>query len=168
VQPNCCRPDTNAAMRACASTSSAVMAISTPMRRTFSDCCATAASGQVAVEPAITFMKSRRLIASPEAQDKASCGINVAHWKGSRRGQPMSALGQKQTYAAHQPLSALPLKADMCGATRDGRFGPIADIAASFNHVVGNRDHARWNGEVERLSGFEINHKFVRARLHNR
>src|SRR5262245_64993811 len=68
-------------MRACASTSSAVMAISTPMRRIFSDCCATAASGQVAVEPAITFMKSRRLIASPEAQDKASCGIKVAHWK---------------------------------------------------------------------------------------
>jgi hypothetical protein len=25
-------------------------------------------------------------------------------------------------------MSALPLKADMCGATRDVRFGPIADI----------------------------------------
>src|SRR5262249_17778998 len=41
---------------------------------------------------------------------------------------PMSALGQKQTYAAHQPMSALPLKADMCGATKDVRFGPKADI----------------------------------------
>src|SRR5262249_46662785 len=27
------------------------------------------------------------------------------------------------------PMSALPPKADMCGATRDVRFGPIADIA---------------------------------------
>ena len=46
----------------------------------------------------------------------------------------MSALGQKQTYAVHQPnresgfphkvMSALPPKADMCGATRNVRFGP--------------------------------------------
>jgi hypothetical protein len=42
----------------------------------------------------------------------------------------MSALGQKQTYAAQNGMSALPLKADMCGATRDVRFGPIADIAS--------------------------------------
>jgi hypothetical protein len=26
-------------------------------------------------------------------------------------------LGQKQTFAVHQPMSALPPKADMCGAT---------------------------------------------------
>src|SRR5262245_8287205 len=53
----------------------------------------------------------------------------------------MSALGQKQTFAPHQPMSALPqkrqqkrfpqkamsalpLKADMCGATEDVRYGP--------------------------------------------
>jgi hypothetical protein len=40
----------------------------------------------------------------------------------------MSALGQKQTYAAQKVMSALPPKADMCGATRDVRFVPIADI----------------------------------------
>ena len=39
----------------------------------------------------------------------------------------MSALGQKQTFAAHKPMSALPPKADMCGATRDVRFVPKAD-----------------------------------------
>jgi hypothetical protein len=60
----------------------------------------------------------------------------------------MSALGQKQTYAAQkkaqkamsalpnsdrksgfpqQAMSALPPKADMCVAARDVRFGPIAD-----------------------------------------
>jgi hypothetical protein len=58
----------------------------------------------------------------------------------------MSALGQKQTYAVHQPMSALPpiatakadmqqtvmsalySKADMCGAVPHVCFGPIADI----------------------------------------
>jgi hypothetical protein len=58
----------------------------------------------------------------------------------------ISALGQKQTFAVHQPMSALPPiatpkadfpqqamsalppKADMCGATTDVRFGPIANI----------------------------------------
>src|SRR5262245_59939878 len=31
---------------------------------------------------------------------------------------------------AQMVMSALPLKADMCGATRDVRFGPIADMCA--------------------------------------
>src|SRR5262252_4740811 len=47
--------------------------------------------------------------------------------RGSSRIGPMSALGQKQTYAVHQPISALPPKADMCGAIAAVRFGPIAD-----------------------------------------
>ena len=41
----------------------------------------------------------------------------------------MSALGQKQTCAAQKVMSALPPIADMCGATRDVRFVPEADIA---------------------------------------
>ena len=40
----------------------------------------------------------------------------------------MSALGQKQTFAVQTVMSALPPTADMCGATRDVRFVPIADI----------------------------------------
>jgi hypothetical protein len=58
----------------------------------------------------------------------------------------MSALGQKQTCAVQKGMSALPPiatakaefpqtvmsalppKADMCGAARDVRFGPQADI----------------------------------------
>jgi hypothetical protein len=40
----------------------------------------------------------------------------------------MSALGQKQTSALQKVMSALPPKADMCGATRDVRFGPKADL----------------------------------------
>ena len=43
-------------------------------------------------------------------------------------GDRMSALGQKQTFAVKKGVSALPPKADMCGATRHVRFVPIADI----------------------------------------
>ena len=40
----------------------------------------------------------------------------------------MSALGQKQTCAVQKGMSALPPIADMCSATDDVRFVPIADI----------------------------------------
>src|SRR5262245_13842712 len=40
----------------------------------------------------------------------------------------MSALGQKQTFAVQKGMSALPPKADMCGAVADVRFGPKADM----------------------------------------
>jgi hypothetical protein len=33
-------------------------------------------------------------------------------------------LGQKPTYAVQKGMSALPPRADMCGATWDVRFGP--------------------------------------------
>ena len=42
----------------------------------------------------------------------------------------MSALGQKQTCALKKFMSALPPKADMCGATRDVRFVPKADMTS--------------------------------------
>jgi hypothetical protein len=38
----------------------------------------------------------------------------------------MSALGHKRTFAVQNGMSALPPKADMCSATRDVRFVPIA------------------------------------------
>ena len=41
---------------------------------------------------------------------------------------PMSALGQKQTFAAQKVMSALPPKGDMCGALGHVCFGPKADI----------------------------------------
>src|SRR5262249_28753738 len=52
----------------------------------------------------------------------AKCG------SGNKSRSDMSALGQKQTYAVQKGMSALPPKADMCGATRNVRFGPKADI----------------------------------------
>ena len=40
----------------------------------------------------------------------------------------MPELGQKRTFAPHKVMSAFGGKADMCGAIRDVRFRPIADI----------------------------------------
>ena len=42
----------------------------------------------------------------------------------------MSALGHKRTFALQKVMSALPPKADMCGALAHVRLVPIADIAA--------------------------------------
>ena len=53
----------------------------------------------------------------------------------------MSALGQKQTFAVQEGMSALPPKADMCSATRDVRLVPIADIALLFDHLVSPCQH---------------------------
>jgi hypothetical protein len=43
----------------------------------------------------------------------------------------MSALGQKQTCAVQEAMSALPPKADMCSAAVHVRFGPKADIRSA-------------------------------------
>ena len=51
----------------------------------------------------------------------------------------MSALGQKPTCAVQNGMSALPLKADMCGAKSDVRFVPIAEIGifiAAVSHRI--------------------------------
>jgi hypothetical protein len=64
----------------------------------------------------------------------------------------MSALGQKQTYAPQQVMSALRPKADMCRATRDVRFGPMAqkesapvwDAVASNFFVLIECDRSAW------------------------
>jgi hypothetical protein len=40
----------------------------------------------------------------------------------------MVALGHKRTFGPTITVSALPPRADMCGATRDVRYGPKADI----------------------------------------
>ena len=67
----------------------------------------------------------------------------------------MSALGQKQTCAAHQVMSALPPKADMCSAIRDVRFVPKADscAASTIDQLVGAFEHRRRDSQTERSSG---------------
>jgi len=51
-------------------------------------------------------------------------------------------------------MSALPPNADMCGATRDVRFGPIADISAHGGQAL---DFAS-----ARFSNFTMFYNFVR------
>jgi hypothetical protein len=40
----------------------------------------------------------------------------------------LRSVGYKQAFCAAEAMSALPAKADMCGTTRDVRFGPEADM----------------------------------------
>jgi len=51
----------------------------------------------------------------------------------------MSALGQKQTYAVQNGMSALPPRADICSATAYVRFGPKADIEPSYSITLSAR-----------------------------
>jgi hypothetical protein len=49
----------------------------------------------------------------------------------------MSALGQNQTFTPQNVMSALSPTADMCGATRDVRFGPKAGHCRLFDDLIG-------------------------------
>ena len=44
-------------------------------------------------------------------------------------------MSHKQTYAVQNVMSALPPKADMCGATGHVRFVPKADMCSAKVHV---------------------------------
>ena len=79
--------------------------------------CARTAIGQIAAVPPINVMNSRRRMYGPHG----ICSIR-------QQEEAMSALGQKQIFAVQNVMSALPPKADICGATADVCFVPIADI----------------------------------------
>jgi hypothetical protein len=60
---------------------------------------------------------------------KLPLGATVpCRWFNTVASERMSALGQKQTFAVQNGMSALTPKADMCGEKRHVRFVPIADI----------------------------------------
>jgi hypothetical protein len=50
-------------------------------------------------------------------------------------------------------MSALPPKADMCGAAWDVRFGPKADMSRSFDDRVGSLQERFRNWQPKRLGG---------------
>ena len=83
VQPNSASPCAKAPTSSVVSASAAARAISTPMRRTRSPCCACAASGHGTPEPAMTLMNSRRLIATPKDQTAAVYLSKLNSWKAS-------------------------------------------------------------------------------------
>src|SRR4029078_4906471 len=50
-----------------------------------------------------------------------------------------------------------------------GCYGPKADIAGLFDHLVGSGEHRRWNCEAKRLGGLEIDYQLVLGRrLHRK
>ena len=73
----------------------------------------------------------------------------------------MSALGQKRTSALQKGMSALPSKADMCGAARDVRYGPIADIPP-FTRLPYARQTAFWYTQRWWLASLRIGRIFSR------
>src|SRR5262245_3462421 len=100
------------------------------MVRTRSPCCACATNG-IAVTLPSKPMKSRRLTAAPSLRKEHRTDSDYLIERGARASPVMSALGQKQTFAAQKVMSALPPKGDMCGALGHVCFGPKADIAAA-------------------------------------
>jgi len=73
----------------------------------------------------------------------------------------MSALAQKQTFALQQVamvMSALPPKADVCGANRHVCFGPEADIGWIYSITSSAAlPELQRHIEAERLGGLEVN-----------
>jgi hypothetical protein len=84
----------------------------------------------------------------------------------------MSALGQKQTYAVHNGISALPPKADMFSAVADVRYGPIADSCGAtkkslFDHLVGDLLEMYRYIETQRLGSLHIDYQLEFGRLND-
>jgi hypothetical protein len=52
--------------------------------------------------------------------------------------------------------------------SRDVRDVPISEVNDSFDHLVGERQQCRGNGNAERFRGFEIDHEGKLARLLDR
>src|SRR5262245_31402307 len=84
-------------------------------------CCARATSGQATAPPS-KLTKLRRLICLPGLRTRHRSGSDL-HGERPRR----CPLWVKSRHVqVQEAMSALPPKADMCGATRDVRFGPEA------------------------------------------
>jgi hypothetical protein len=70
----------------------------------------------------------------------------------------MSALGHKRTFAVQNGMSALPPKADMCGALVHVRFVPIADIRPhSIDQFISAAEQRIRHRKAEHPGGLEIN-----------
>jgi hypothetical protein len=77
-------------------------------------------------------------------------------------------LGQKQSLGSYGSTSALPSRADIHQGKGYVSFVPISEVNDSFDHLVGERQQCRGNGNAERFRGFEIDHEGKLARLLDR
>src|SRR6516165_6373455 len=78
----------------------------------------------------------------------------------------MSALGHKQTCAAHKLMSSLPPKATSNATYGNVRFGPKAHITL-FDNLI--RTSMKGSGDIDFQCrcGLEVNHQFKRSGLHD-
>src|SRR5215510_955311 len=67
-----------------------------------------------------------------------------------------NSIGQKRTFAVQKGMSALPPEADMCGAPAHVRYGPKADIATLFDHLVCAQQERLRDREADFFRGLEI------------
>ena len=58
-------------------------------------------------------------------------------------------------------ISALPPKADICGAQGHVRFVPKADMGPLFDHLIGGKQKFRGNGQAKRLGRFEVDDEVI-------
>ena len=84
-------------------------------------------------------------------------------------GRTMSALGQKQTFAAQNAMSALPPNSGHVRCTRPYPLCANSGHAPQqkgflFDHFVGPGEQRRRHSEAKRLGSLEINHQFVLGR----
>jgi hypothetical protein len=79
----------------------------------------------------------------------------------------MTALGQTQPKRAFRTISGT-RGTDTAGPTRLFRFVPKSEVAASFDHLVGDGGHRWRNIEAERLRGLEMDDQLEFSRLHHR
>src|SRR6516162_5250552 len=145
-----------------------------PMVGSFAGCCARAASGQAAADPAIALMKSRRRIALPEAgttprRKRLQQGFTTGgmgsdgHLRSNNPQHRMSALGQKRTSPSTTQMSAKCQVPPKCGAakrrsrTRSSHHGgtPTVDIDRCAGDVAAllRRQQAGEIGKFLRLAG---------------
>src|SRR6266536_3358106 len=129
------------------------------------------------------FRQSRRDRAEPEAARQAplprpatagSClpGVSVASDTANDAAAPSNGARDKRTIKNQRPphsqrnaefCNTIPPKADGEQTSRDVGFVPIGDICGApncilFDHLVGACEQRVWDGQAERLGGFEINH----------
>src|SRR4029450_9813875 len=103
-------------------------------------CCARAASGHTATEPAITLMKSRRRTDHPRGKDERHLWLEDSRSPNCSQGLWPRG-GPLWVRSGHRRL---------------------------FDHLVGNGEHAGRNAQAECLGGLEVNDQLELGRLRDR
>jgi len=76
----------------------------------------------------------------------------------------MSALGQKQTFAAQKAMSALPPIATSIAFFGMSALGQKRTLIRLFDQLVSPPNECVWNVEAKRLGGLKIDREFVLGR----